>query len=137
MSYIVEKLKGNISLIKWKSVPAFYCSVTINWYTYHILSFIWVHLYKQKLMQILRLNDFEKIGKIIVTYQYIFLLCKYHVNNTLMLVHQRIVHVIVQILCMWLITIIAFDYYTTLLQISLYISWASNSVVKVTTTFPL
>lgn len=44
------------------------------------------------------------------------LLCEYPVINTLMLVHQWII--IVQILCMWLSTIIAFDYYTTLLQIS-------------------
>lgn len=72
----------------------------------------------QKLMQILRLNDFEKIGNIIVTYQmdHKILLCEYPVINTLMLVHQWII--IVQILCMWLSTIIAFDYYTTLLQIS-------------------
>lgn len=76
----------------------------------------------QKLMQILRLNDFEKIGNIIVTYQmdHKILLCEYPVINTLMLVRQWIK--LVQILCMWLITIIAFDYYTTLLQISLYFS---------------
>lgn len=49
-----------------------------------------------------------------------FLLCEYPVIDTLMLVHKRIR--IVQILCMWLITIIAFDYHTTLLQISRYIS---------------
>lgn len=91
----------------------------------------------QKLMQILRLNDFEKIGNIIVTYQmdHRFLVCEYPVINTLMLVHKRIG--IVQLLCMWLITVIAFDYSTTLLQISIYISWTAYSVVKLTITFPL
>lgn len=73
----------------------------------------------QKSMQILRLNDLVKIGNIIVTYQmdHGFLLCEYPVIDTLMLVHKGI-----RIVCMWLITIIAFDYHTTLLQISRYIS---------------
>lgn len=60
-------------------------------------------------MQILRLNDFEKIGNI-VTYQmdHRFLLCEYTVINTLILFHHRIT--LVQIRWMWLITVITFDY---------------------------
>lgn len=63
-----------------------------------------------RLLQILRLKDFLKNGNI-VTYQtdHTFLLCEYLVINTLMLFHQRII--LVQIRCMWLITIITFDKY--------------------------
>lgn len=48
------------------------------------------------------------------------LLCGYPVINVWMLFHQMITCILVQILCMWLITIIAFDYYNIVSSFTIY-----------------